>query len=563
MEENKFLITLDLNNKSNFSFDYQKSSKFSKDKIFVDKDDYLYVFDGVALNKNDLLKKSQYDSWQEYIIASHRRRGESFFKEIKGSYFGVIFNKVTNELIAYSDHISSKPLFYYHDSTCFIISNNCYDVVQCLKNNNIDVSLNETAAYFLLSYGFPIEDLTIIENIKRLLPGCYLLFGNKVEVKEFFKFSNQELVENQSDDEIIENIDRLFRAAIKAQFDKDIEYNYKHLVALSGGLDSRMTSWVAHDMGYTDQLNFTFSQSNYLDETIPKKIASDLKHEWIFSFLDNGLFLKDVDEITKLTGGNVLYYGLAHGNRMLKKLNTSLYGIIHSGQLGDVILGTYNETENQNENYKIGDGAYSKTYLDRIKNYQIAGSYNNQEMFKLYTRGFIGTNYGLLVSQKSTETHSPFYDIDFLTYCLSIPIKKRLNHGIYKMWVKQKYPEAGDYIWEKTGEKVNNKLNFKIKGKTYSTNQLYKFFLKKTIYRFLKFQNYGISSKKHMNPIDYWFRTNSNLEKFYLDYLNKNIIHLNRYPDLKKDVLKLNKKGSSVERVQILSLLSIAKMLSN
>lgn len=44
--------------------------------------------------------------------------------------------------------------------------------------------------------------------------------------------------------DLIDMLDEKFRAVVKLEFDKDIEYGYKYLVDLSGGLDSRMTSWV-------------------------------------------------------------------------------------------------------------------------------------------------------------------------------------------------------------------------------------------------------------------------------------------------------------------------------
>ena len=91
--------------------------------------------------------------------------------------------------------------------------------------------------------------------------------------------------------EYIENLDYYFKLAIKRQFDKDVEYGYQHAVSLSGGLDSRMTSLVANENGFTNQFNFTFSQINYLDEIISKSIASDYGHDYCFIPLDNGEYL--------------------------------------------------------------------------------------------------------------------------------------------------------------------------------------------------------------------------------------------------------------------------------
>ena len=133
----------------------------------------------------------------------------------------------------------------------------------------------------------------------KLCPEIISVFRDgSVEMINYYKLPKSKLEGNVDEDQIIEMLDIKFREAIRLQFEKDREYSYKHLVTLSGGLDSRMTSWVAHQMGYVDQLNLTFSQSDYLDETIAKKIAADLKHEWIFKALDNGTFLKDIDEIS-------------------------------------------------------------------------------------------------------------------------------------------------------------------------------------------------------------------------------------------------------------------------
>ena len=117
-----------------------------------------------------------------------------------------------------------------------------------------------------------LEDNTLFNEIKKLIAGHYILIkSGKLHIVQYYKLSNIPNYD-QSQQKIIENIDILFRQAIKRAFDKDKEYGYKHLVALSGGLDSRMTTWVAHDMGYGENIvNFTFSQSDYLDETIPKK----------------------------------------------------------------------------------------------------------------------------------------------------------------------------------------------------------------------------------------------------------------------------------------------------
>jgi asparagine synthase (glutamine-hydrolysing) len=383
---------------------------------------------------------------------------------------------------------------------------------------------------------------------------CAIVENNKLNFDKFYTLTNNPI--EISEEEAIEQIDKRFREAVKLAFEKDKEYNYKHVAALSGGLDSRMTVWVAHNLGYTNQLNLTFSQSNYLDETIAKQIASDLKHEWLFKALDNGNFLKNINETTQITGGNVLYYGLAHGLSLYNYVNFEDLGILHSGQLGDVIISTYSSTKNPDKSYVFGDGAFSKKLLHAIKTLTFKEQYPNEEIFKMYIRGFYGMNLGLLGILEHTETYSPFYDIDFMGFALSIPLKLRHKHYLYKKWILQKYPEAANYIWEKEKVSLNYPYWIKIKGRRIPLSQLPTKILSK-----LGVAKYGINTKNNMNPLGYWYKTNSEI-KYYLDkYFDENIQLLDDFPQLKARCNELYLEGNGNEKNQVLTLLAGYKSL--
>ncbi len=81
------------------------------------------------------------------------------------------------------------------------------------------------------------------------------------------------------------------------------------MASLSGGLDSRMTTWVLNEIKKEDEeiINYTYSQSNYLDEIIAKNIANKLGHTFIYKSLDNGLSMTKLDEATIISEGMVSY----------------------------------------------------------------------------------------------------------------------------------------------------------------------------------------------------------------------------------------------------------------
>lgn len=552
-----FILDILINHSSDynrsFSLEYNTTDKFQNDKVNFENDEFYLLLDGIVLNKKQLLDRNNKTDWPKFLIETYIEQGNQFIKLLKGSYYGFLFEKKENKWIVFTDHISSKPMYYTKYNNHIVFSNNFTGLVIYLKKNGHKVTLNVQGAYLLLTYGYVFEDITITNEIKRLLVGySAIVQNNKLTFDKFYTLTNNPI--EITEEEAIEEIDKHFRNAVQLAFEKDKEYNYKHVATLSGGLDSRMTVWVAHDLGYANQLNLTFSQSNYLDETVPKQIAAALKHEWLFKALDNGNFLKKINETTQITGGNVLYYGLAHGLSLYDYLNFENLGIMHTGQLGDVIIATFYSTLNKDKQFTFGDGAYSKKLLFAIKPLSFKENYPNEEIFKMYIRGFYGANQGLLSIQKYTETYSPFYDINFIDFALSIPLKLRFNHYLYKKWIKTKYPKAAKYVWEKEKVPVNYPYWIRIKGKKIPFNQL-----PAKLSSRLGFTKYGFNTKNNMNPLEYWYNTNPELKKFMDDYFKENIQLLNEYNKLQKDCEELYSSGEGTEKVQVISLIGATR----
>ena len=541
-----------------FFLERRTIKKFLNDKLFVETDQFFVLLEGTIFKIDDLCKKYNRAEFLNTIMEMYHKNGDAFFIEFRGTFSGVLFDKRKNKKIIFTDHIGDKQVFFHQTKGFFLFGSELNYLVEYFKNNDLNYSFNENAAYFLLTFGYMLEDNTLFNEFKKLQAGHYILIeGNTVSIHQYYQLDNTPKDE-LTEEEIIENVDSLFRQATKRQFDKDKEYGYNHLVALSGGLDSRMTTWVANDLGYGENIvNFTFSQSDYDDETIAKEIARDLKHEWIFKFLDNGLCLKNLEQVLKITSGNCIYSGQSHGKSALDLIDKSNFGILHSGQLGDVILGTYS-SEPKHIPYTLFDGVYSRKYIKRLDKSVIKRNYPNQELFKMYQRGFNGINQGLLPMQESMETFSPFYDIEFLEFCFHIPVELRFNHYIYFKWIQKKYPEAAKYKWEILRGKITE-TKVTIRGHLILLRRLpivvMQYYLNK-----LGFKVFPINTKNHMNPFDYWYNTNEDLKIFMDEYYHENIESLDSYTPLKKDCKDLYTKGSASEKTQVLTLLAFLKL---
>ena len=529
----------------NFYLERRTIKKFEKDKVFTEDDEYIIITEGVILNSLKLVEKYKASNFKNAIINMYRKNGETFFEEFRGSFSGLFYDKKKDKWIIYTNHIGDKQIFYYKMRDRVIFGSEINYLVSYMKNNKISYTFDEIGAYFILTYGYMLEDYTLFKEIKKLNAGKYIkIDNNKFEVKTYHEIDNTPK-HDQTEEEIIENIDRLFRNAIELEFEKDKEYNYKHVITLSGGLDSRMTSWVAHDMGYKDQLNVTFSQTDYLDEKIAKEIARDLKHEWLFKALDNGRYLMNLNEMIKINFGNCLYSGNAHVNNFIQTFNFNRYGLYHTGQCGEIMKG---HCSNRNENLEYG-GGYSKFLIDKVDFHTLKG-YKNEGVFKLKNGQFNGTLQGSLPVQNFTEVVSPYVDPDLINYLLKIPNNYQINELQIK-WILKKYPDAAEYKWEAINGKINDKT-ITIMGHTTTLKALPKKVINKI------FHKRAMNTKMHMNPMDYWYRTNDNLKNF-IDSTFKENISLLENNELKKDCQKLFTEGNTIEKTQVLTLLAAYK----
>lgn len=529
----------------NVIFESNLIDKFAGDKLFFETDKYLVVLDGVILNKKEILENG---SWNETFVSLYEKKGESFISTLRGSFAGALFDKINEKLIVFSDQIGSKFIYHSCDEDSFLCSSMMGNMYDLLQVNNKKYDIQENSAISLLTYGYMLEDNTLCNRIKKLLPGDFLVLSKgKLNFHTYYELRKNPN-ENLTEEDMIEIIDSSFRKAVKLQFEKDCEYGYRHLVALSGGLDSRMTSWVAHDLGYTDQLNFTFSQTDYWDEIIPKQIASDLKHEWIFKSLDNGVWLDSIDRVTKQTGGNVVYYGTAHSDSCLRYINMEEFGLVHSGQLGDVIIGSYIKDKN-NIKYTLGEGAYSTKYLKHLD--VSLRSFQDQEMGMFIVRGLNGINNGLQNIYNYSESLSPFLDLDFLEKCLSIPLEYRKNHNLYKKWILKKYPDAANYVWESIKCKITEP-QISVFGRTVPISQV----IPKILCRFKKKR--GVDTLKNMNPVGYYLEHNRSLLKNLMSYfIFKKYLKSTRLLEIIED---MEENGDNMEKIQLISLLGAVKM---
>ncbi|WP_346675693.1 asparagine synthase-related protein [Enorma phocaeensis] len=492
--------------------------RFLNDKTLYEDEDCLIALEGVILNKRELYGRYGASSVEELVKVMRSCEGVAFFKDFRGSFSGAYFDRESSIWTVWTNHYGNSEVFYYAAKGYVIIGSNFWDVLNAVKGRQ-NISIDETAVLSMLTYGGMNDNQTYVREVKRLLPGHYLTIDSYGQMYDHTYWSISHDLYDLHDcpeQEIIEGLDRLFRRAVDRQFSKDSEYGFRHLAELSGGLDSRMISWVAHDLGYSDVVNMTFCQSGYLDEVVAKKLSTDLGNQFMFMPMDDAGFVKDVDETIALNFGLTIYSGTTGLRRFLENMNTAAFGLIHSGTTGDVIVGSYLHDPSESKDEKPG-GLYSTLLHDEVQKITEFSLFNNQEDYLLFTRGFLIIATSDLIRRGYSDVASPFLDIDFFDYCMSIPLEYRCGHKLYKKWICSCYPEAAQYIWEKQGAPVSaGKARVWFSGKIRALSVLG---ARGAVSEIMKRLGMLRGSQKSgilrggMNPFDYWFAAHPSIRQ--------------------------------------------------
>jgi len=487
----------------NFLYGRSVINKFLDDRVLYEDSELVIGFEGLMYNTLEQRSSQILKTWyQEY--------GIDFVEKIKGQFCGFIYDKKNDKLFIYNDHLSSKPLYYYHLNGVFIFASELKVITSVLSTLSLEKKLDYDAVYSLLTFGYMLNDISYEKNTKKLNYATVLSVEDTFELKkkQYFKFEKKQN-ESLQKQEIIEKIDSLILKSVQNCWSKDTQYGYNHYASLSGGLDSRVNLFLAKELGYEDVLTMTFSQSNSSDDTIAQEIASKEGYKHLFYSLDNGKFLENnIKRFVQANDGLNVLTGVASGYDFLSSIDHSTFGGYHTGQIGDLLFGSYVK-----ERFSVTQGIMSdqNNLLEKIS---FIESYkqkykDNSEIFGYEQRVINGTFNGDRSLSHILDQLSIFYDKELIEFCLSIPDRYKKDEAIYLDWFNQKHKNISKYIWESAGVKPKN-IKF------------VKFFKQVKRYKNALFRRAGFNIND-MNPFDVWLRKNTkilaNLDEVYEKYI--------------------------------------------
>ena len=317
---------------------------------------YTIVFNGEIYNFKEIRAELQSKGVKfstegdtEVLLKGYIEYKSEILKKLRGQFAFAIHDAKTSSIFLARDRIGIKPLYFARNDDWFIFSSE----LKTIEQSNLIPFEPDIESYiaYLRHLCVPMNRTGIL-NISKVQPGEYIEFfsDNSIKSNQYWDPFDIEVNNDISEEEAIENIDRLLNESVEYRKVSDVEVG----LFLSGGLDSSLIGKLMkqnekaglkgfnidfkdHFPGYEGELNEAkFAASNNDIDLIEENIS----YQEFQELLDNYSFYQDDlvgDEVgiplyflgkkTKNSeikvvqvgeGADELFYGYDHWNRYLK-----------------------------------------------------------------------------------------------------------------------------------------------------------------------------------------------------------------------------------------------------
>lgn len=526
---------------------------FLADKAFFADAEGAVISEGVLLNKTELFREYGCDTVHGLLRRMYAETGEGFVLKLRGSFACALYIRAEGLWLVYTNPIGDATVYYALSGGEFYAGSQVNYVLDACREKGVALSPDVQAAYEMLTFGYMESDGTYAREVRRLRGGTYLRVSRRrAEVREYHRFEKHpERFAGKPETEIVQAMDEAFRRAVEREYAKDEEYKAQHFAEISGGMDARMSMWTAHTMKPRHIQLLTYGMSGYLDERYSRQIAEHWQDELFIKPLNDGSFFFDIDTNTFMLGGLSSYEAITGGRRALEALDFSRFGLDHTGQIGDAVIGCFCKSAEEMR-HDLPRKRVSERLSDRLEENGYHDSFSDHELYLLYTRAFQGACSTHQLRRNFTEPVSPFMDTEFLQLCLDIPMEMRTNRKLYNRWVIAYYPEAAEIPWEGTGGKITDNR----------VQKLWHRLKKRGPDKFLELFGMREKARFSMNPLDYLSRRGTK-QREYMDAYEKSAyddLPVNLPETLKSDLRELYAAGNAEERSLVLTVLSAIRL---
>lgn len=313
---------------------------------------FLITYNGEVYNfrelKNELESlghwfQSQSDT--EVVLKSYVQWGPDCVRRFNGMFAFAIWDKNKQELFLARDRYGIKPLYYTFIGSTLIFAS---EQKAILKHPAVKRQIDLEGLFEYFTFQNIFTGKTFFKEIQIFPAGCYarVILGKPIEYLQtiqYWDFNFHETEYLSSDEEYVEEIDRLFRQAVKRQLISDVEVGSY----LSGGMDSgSITAIAASQLPYikTFTCGFDLHSASGLELAFDERENAELM-SYLFKTEHYEMVLKagDMERILPQLAWHLEEprVGQSYPNFYVAQLAAKFVKVVLSGTGGDELFGGY------------------------------------------------------------------------------------------------------------------------------------------------------------------------------------------------------------------------------
>jgi asparagine synthase (glutamine-hydrolysing) len=221
-----------------------------------DAGDIVIVYNGEVYNAPALRKeleargvKFHTRSDTEVILRLYEQDPDAVEEKLVGMWAFAIHDRRRRRLVLSRDRFGIKPLFLADTGTALAFASElrCFD--KTVPGFSRLFELDHDAAHAMISWSYIPENGTIYRGVRRLPPATRLTVDLDTDARWTKRYwtlePSAEAARVRSLEEACEHVDGLLRRAVREHLESDVPV----ATFLSGGIDSSLVTWYAHEVG--------------------------------------------------------------------------------------------------------------------------------------------------------------------------------------------------------------------------------------------------------------------------------------------------------------------------
>lgn len=281
----------------------------------------------------------------EVVLNSYIRWGDACVERFNGMFAFAIWNKAARKLFIARDRYGIKPLYYTFRGETFLFAS---EQKALLTHPIVEREVDPEALLEYFTFQNIFTDKTLLKDIKIFPAGCYItvMFGvdrNSFNPVRYWDFNFIEPECLSKDTEYKEELDRLFKNAVKRQLVSDVEVG----AYLSGGLDSgSITAVAATYLPYikTFTCGFDLNSASGLEMGFDEREKAEYM-SYLFKTEHYEMVLKagDMERVLPRLAWHLEEprVGQSYPNFYIAQLASKFVKVVLSGTGGDELFGGY------------------------------------------------------------------------------------------------------------------------------------------------------------------------------------------------------------------------------